>query len=71
MLHTQVSKVMQVKKQNKTKKICFSLVSALALLPYTSTTQVKKQQQKNSQNPQISISFVKSLYEQACLISLK
>lgn len=41
MLHTQVSKVMQVKKQ-KTKKICFSLVSALALLPYTSTTQVKK-----------------------------
>lgn len=47
MLHTQVSKVMQVKKQNKTKKkICFSLVSALALLPYTSTTQVKKQQQK-------------------------
>lgn len=66
MLHTQVSKVMQVKKQ-KTKKICFSLVSALALLPYTSTTQVKK----NSQNPQISISFVKSLYEQACLISLK
>lgn len=41
MLHTQVSKVMQVKKQ-KNKKICFSLVSALALLPYTSTTQVKK-----------------------------
>lgn len=70
MLHTQVSKVMQVKKQNK--KICFSLVSALALLPYTSTTQVqKKQQQKNSQNPQISVLFVKSLYEQACLISLK
>lgn len=69
MLHTQVSKVMQVKKQNK--KICFSLVSALALLPYTSTTQVQKNQQKNSQNPQISVLFVKSLYEQACLISLK
>lgn len=47
MLHTQVSKVMQVKKQKKKKKICFSLVSALALLPYTSTTQVKKRQQKN------------------------
>lgn len=55
MLHTQVSKVMQVKKQNKTKKICFSLVSALALLPYTSTTQVKKNKKKTAKSTNIGI----------------
>lgn len=73
MLHTQVSKVMQVKKQkqNKKKNLLFPCVCPRTSAIHQHNSGKKNDNKKTSQNPQISISFVKSLYEQACLISLK